>query len=138
MTVDEIRRRLADTPIYALLGIELERCDADEVAVRLDVTDRHANLDGSLHGGMLALLADTAMGVAARLAAEEGARNRTLNAALSFQSGATVGDAVRCAARVTNRSRRFVWTSCEIRRVDGGELVAEGTALHYPSTGARG
>jgi uncharacterized protein (TIGR00369 family) len=135
---EELRRRLAAAPIYGLLGIELERCDREEVAVRVDVGERHANLDGWLHGGVLALLADTAMGIAARLVAEEGARNRTLNVGLSFQSAAKVGDGVRCAARVSNQSRRFVWTSCEIRRIEDGGLIAEGSALHYPSVVPQG
>lgn len=133
--VEELRRRLAATPIYDLLGVRIERCDTEEVVVRVDVSPDHANLDGWVHGGVLALLADTAMGVAARLTAEAGSRNRTLNVALSFQGGAAVGDGVRCAAQVSNRSRRFVWTNCQIRRVEDGQLVAEGTALHYPSTG---
>ncbi len=130
---DDLRRRLAATPIYELLRVELERCDLDEVCVRITVAKEHANLDGWLHGGVMALMADAAMGFAARLCVPAGARNRTLNVGLSFQSGGRVGEDVRCTARVSRRSGRFIWTTCAFRRVEDDELMAEGSALHYPS-----
>src|ERR1044072_2163750 len=135
-TPNELRRRPADTPLYGLLGVELEHCDTDEVRVRVAVDERHANLDGWMHGGVMALIADTAMGFAARLHAPATARNQTLSVSLSIQGCGRVGDGGGCTARVSNRSRRFIGQTYTIRRVDDGRLMAEGSALHYPSAPA--
>ena len=100
-----------------------------DVVLSFDCAPLHANLDGWLHGGLVELVADTAMGLAARLEADAAATNRTLHLTLDFQEGARLDDRVECAATVMHRTRRFVWTRCELQRADSRVPVAAGSAL---------
>src|SRR5262245_736718 len=64
--LEEIRERFASSEFQAFVGARLERVAPDEVDVSLRVEPRHLNLSGTLHGGMIATLADTATGLAYR------------------------------------------------------------------------
>ncbi|NIB43338.1 PaaI family thioesterase [Pseudomaricurvus alkylphenolicus] len=63
------------------LGYQLESVEADQVIMSYRPKERHMNLLGSLHGGILASLLDTAMGCAVmtRLDAGEGHTMTDLN-----------------------------------------------------------
>src|SRR5262245_13697146 len=64
--LEEIRERFGSSEFQAFVGAMLERVAPDEVDVSLRVEPRHLNLSGTLHGGMIATLADTATGLAYR------------------------------------------------------------------------
>src|SRR3954453_3151740 len=55
----------------ARLGARAERAEDGRATVRFDATDEHLNPAGTLHGGVLATLVDTAMGLAVRTATGE-------------------------------------------------------------------
>jgi uncharacterized protein (TIGR00369 family) len=57
--------RYDHAPVGNLIGMEIEpHRTLGEAKVYLNVDERHHNPMGTVHGGILALLADTAMGVA--------------------------------------------------------------------------
>src|SRR3712207_5484600 len=63
--LDEIRERFTRSEFHTTwLGLRLVRLDAGAADVALDVEPKHRNLMGTLHGGMISTLADTATGVA--------------------------------------------------------------------------
>jgi acyl-CoA thioesterase len=68
----DIAARLAGSPFHRWAGIELVRAEPGEVEVAMRVEQHHLNLLGTAHGGMVAALADTAMGLAVRTLAEPG------------------------------------------------------------------
>ncbi|WP_164700258.1 PaaI family thioesterase [Modestobacter sp. KNN46-3] len=57
---------MSDTSFVETLGVYGRTADGGEAHLRLDVTDQHLNEAGTLHGGVLATLVDTAMGHAVR------------------------------------------------------------------------
>ena len=54
------------------LGAEVELADAGTARMRFTASDEHLNRAGTVHGGLLATLVDTAMGAAVRSATDEG------------------------------------------------------------------
>jgi uncharacterized protein (TIGR00369 family) len=78
----EIERDLAErvrrSAFHAWAGLELVRASRGEVEIALDATDHHLNLQGLLHGGMIATLADTATGLAVRTMVPAGRRHITI------------------------------------------------------------
>ena len=57
--------RFDSAPVGALIGMNvIPSNDLGTAEVTLDVTTQHHNPMGTVHGGVIALLADTAMGVA--------------------------------------------------------------------------
>jgi uncharacterized protein (TIGR00369 family) len=68
------RGELAPPPAAALLGMELERVEPGRTVFSMLADEVHENPMGSMHGGIVATLVDTAMGcaVTSRLGADAG------------------------------------------------------------------
>ena len=74
----EVREGFARSKFHrTLLGAHLERVAPGEVDVSLQVETRHLNLAGTLHGGLIATLADTATGLALRTTLDAGTTSLT-------------------------------------------------------------
>ncbi len=88
---DDLRRRLAASPFHAALGLEVASADPGEVRLVFEATPEHRNLQGLVHGGVLATLADVAMGLAVRTAIPRGRRHVTVEMTVHFLRPATTG-----------------------------------------------
>ena len=127
-SAEELAALLAGSPIYGLLGLRIVAAGDGEVRVELDCDRRHANVDGAVHGGVLALLADTAMGFAVRTQLEPSWHNKTLDLTIDYVRAARHGDRLCAAARVDQASRRFRWASAEL--LAGSGVLARARALN--------
>lgn len=131
---EALRRRVASTPLYRELGIALTELDAGRAAAVMVVGPHHCNVDGAVHGGLYGLLADTAMGCAARTGQAPGSQNKTLELGVDFFAGAGVGDCLRAEAVALRRAGRFTWAEATISAdVEGGQARTIGRArsLNY-------
>jgi uncharacterized protein (TIGR00369 family) len=64
---------MADTESFVdRLGVRIRTADDGTARLELDATDEHLNEAGTVHGGVLATLVDTAMGKAVRSRTGEG------------------------------------------------------------------
>jgi uncharacterized protein (TIGR00369 family) len=134
--LDEIRARFASSTFHsAFVGARLERVAPDEVDVSLQIEPRHLNLSGTLHGGMIATLADTATGLAYRTGLDDGAEAFTSSLSVTFLRPGGIG-LVTARGRVVKRGSRFGYAEADV--VDAaGTLLARAaatfTALAAPS-----
>ena len=103
-------------------GWRWSEASAGEVTVAMDVLDRHVNLQGLVHGGMLAILADTACGLSIRSAMEPGRLHVTTDLDIHYLAPAEPGRLFgRGKAIKVGRSLAFAEASIE----DGeGRLLA--------------
>jgi uncharacterized protein (TIGR00369 family) len=124
--LSEIRERFESSPFHTtFVGARLDRVALDEVEVSLDVDPRHLNLSGTLHGGMIATLADTATGPAYRTGLDEGWGALTSSLSVTFLRPGGVG-VVTAKGRVVKRGSRFGYAEADV--VDGdGTLLARAT-----------
>ena len=94
----------------------LKMCIADIGDGRAELTmpvihEVHSNLYGIAHGGALASLVDTAMGVAC---ATVGKRVVTLDLNMNFLRSASVQPAIRAVAIVIHNGSRTMVVECEV------------------------
>jgi len=135
--LQEIRERFASSEFQAFVGARLERVEPDHVDVSLRVEPRHLNLSGTLHGGMIATLADTATGLAYRsgLADDQSAVTSSLSVTFLRPGGPGV---VTARGRVIRRGSRFGYAEADVEDAEG-RLLARATAtftvLAAPSPG---
>ncbi len=123
---DELSARMAETPFYAWSGLELVRAARGEADVAFDAGPDHVNVQGLVHGGMLATLADTAMGLAVRTELEPGGRHVTVQLDVRFLRPAPQGRIVARGRAVRVGSRIAV---AEADVVDGdGRLLARASS----------
>jgi uncharacterized protein (TIGR00369 family) len=87
----ELTARLRSSAFHTWLGAEIEDAAEGEVSVGLDARPEHRNLQGLIHGGLLATLADIAMGLSVRTAIEPGRRHVTIELSVRFLRPGTPG-----------------------------------------------
>jgi uncharacterized protein (TIGR00369 family) len=83
--------------------------------------DRHRNRGGNVQGGMIATLADRAMGQTARMANGNQAQV-TIQLDLHYISAARIGDFVEARCRVIKQARHIAFMEAEIH--SSGRLAA--------------
>lgn len=101
--------------------------DGDPPAVGLLVEAHHANTMGSAHGGVLATLADVALGQAVKAEVRPGSRVMTASMHLAFLGPGAVGDWIEAHATIDRRGSSLVFASCEIR--SGERPIAKVSAV---------
>jgi uncharacterized protein (TIGR00369 family) len=89
--VHDLRERVAASEFHTWAGMEVVDASAGEVTVAMDVLDRHLNLQGLVHGGMLAILADTVCGLSIRSAMEAGRLHITTDMDIHYLAPARPG-----------------------------------------------
>jgi uncharacterized protein (TIGR00369 family) len=120
--LEELSARLAASSFHTWAGMEVVEAAAGEVAVAMRVEERHMNLQGFVHGGMLAILADTACGLSIRSAMEPGRLHVTADLDIHFLAPAKPGRILgRGKAVKVGRSLAFAEASIED---DDGRLLA--------------
>jgi len=118
ITLDQINQN--PMPFARLMGIVFTLAEADEVRAEMMVRDDLCTTPGTLHGGALMALADSAGAVATVLNLPAGARGTTtLESKTNFLKAAPAGEIVSAICRPVHKgARTMVWTT-EIRRADG-------------------
>jgi uncharacterized protein (TIGR00369 family) len=120
--VNDLRRRVDETPFYGWAGISIASAREGEVEVAMEVGAGHLNIQGLVHGGLLATLADTAMGLAVRTRLEPGSRHVTIQLGVQFLSPGRPGRIV-ARGRVVRTGRQIANAEADV--VDaGGKLLA--------------
>lgn len=119
---DEIRERVAASSFHASIGIVVEHVRDGSVDLRLEAGPDHANLQGTVHGGVLATLADTAAGLAVRSAIPPGSRHVSVNLDVQYLAPANMGPLL-ATGRVVRLGRRIAFAEADVSDA-GGELLA--------------
>jgi uncharacterized protein (TIGR00369 family) len=116
--------KLAENTFWTFIGCELDEFKDNHVVVRVRIQPHHLNLIGILHGGVHAMLIDSAMGLAAMAAKpKESVVTSTLN--LNYVAPIETGSLI-VTAEILHISRKMV-TAQAFARNDAGELCAFGT-----------
>lgn len=117
--------RFSTAPISRLIGFEVAVPVDGRTQVALEAGEQHANPMGRVHGGVIAALADAAMGTAygrLLLASEDFS---TIELKVNFMRPVKLGRIV-ATARLVQRGLRIGFLDCEIHdRL--GRLVATAT-----------
>jgi acyl-CoA thioesterase len=104
-------------------GIQLVKAERGRAVFRMPVLELHKQIHRVVHGGVLAMLADTAGGFAAFLAAPAGARVVTIEMKINFLEGVEHGE-IEADARVLRQGRTTSVVDCDVTD-EGGRLVSK-------------
>jgi uncharacterized protein (TIGR00369 family) len=128
---DKLRDRLASSPALAPLGLRLERLAPDECVLALAYRPGLTNGSGTVHGGILATLADTA--VAFALSTNFGGKMGFATADLTIHFLARARSDVAARARILKKGRRLNVGEVDITDASG-ILVARAHATFVLTT----
>ncbi|RBY91098.1 PaaI family thioesterase [Blastococcus sp. TF02A-30] len=107
------------------LGAEVQEADDGSARIRFEAREEHLNPAGTLHGGVLATLVDTAMGTAVRTATGDGDVPATSQLTVTYLRPGKPG-AVEVTARVRTKGEHL--TVCEADVEQDGTAVAHAVA----------
>jgi uncharacterized protein (TIGR00369 family) len=94
----QLTERMRDTPFYGWIGSSVVSAREGEVEIAMDARPHHLNLQGLVHGGVIATLLDSASGMSVRTKVGPGRRHVTAQLNVNYLSPARPG---RLVARGT-------------------------------------
>jgi uncharacterized protein (TIGR00369 family) len=127
--------RLPAPPICNLTGLRLEEATEGEVTFALPATAWLTNPVGFLQGGAIALVADSAMAMAAQSTCPPRTTATPLDLRVHYVRPVVPdGRDLRARARIVHRGRSMAIATAEIENAEGKRVAAStGTALIRPS-----
>lgn len=114
--------RFAQAPISQLVGFQVQRGQPGEATVLIEASQQHHNPMGRVHGGLLAALADAAMGIAFGRTLLESEDFSTIELKINFIRPVREG-LLTAKAKVTQRGLRVGFLECDVTNA-AGKLVA--------------
>ncbi len=108
-----VRGEIPPPPVAALLGFQLTAIELGQAILEMDVSERHANPMGSLHGGVLCDIADAAMGMAYASTLGEDESFTTLELKINFLKPVWKAH-LRAEGRVVSRGRTVGLTEADV------------------------
>jgi uncharacterized protein (TIGR00369 family) len=99
-------------------GFQLVKAERGRAVFRMAVLELHKQVHRVVHGGVVAMLADTAGGFAAFLAAPEGSRVVTIEMKINFLEAVEHGE-IKADARVLRQGRTTSVVDCNVTDQDG-------------------
>ncbi|MDM0035751.1 PaaI family thioesterase [Variovorax sp. J22P271] len=103
--------------------------DTSQFVLAFRAEIRHANRYGVLHGGMLATLADVAIGANLARTGEGVETTLTLNLKLDYIAAGRVGDWIEAHVELTKERGRVRFGECVIR--SGDQVLVRASAVFY-------
>ena len=117
-----LRGELPAPPAARLVGFALKSFSSGEAVLELPVTDAHMNPMGTVQGGVLAALADAAMGWAYMTTLGEGESYATLEMKINFLKPVRKG-ALSAQARVRKGGRTVGLIECDVLDESGASVA---------------
>jgi uncharacterized protein (TIGR00369 family) len=120
-------------PVAKLLGFSVKSVDLGEAVIELEMTEDHFNASGTLHGGVLCTIADTAMGVAFATMLEEGEALTTIELKINFLRPVWKGKLL-AMAKVVKKGRLTGLIECDVLD-EHGQLAARAGSTYMAISG---
>ena len=120
--------RLAAADAFArALGIRFVEGGPGHATVAMTVGSQHLNFNGTCHGGAIFAFADAAFGLASN---SHGAIAAGIDAHITYQAAAALGDELTAVAIEVSRSRKLAVYRIDVTRADG-TMISSFTGTVY-------
>jgi uncharacterized protein (TIGR00369 family) len=116
-------------PVAVLLGFGIDRVDEGNVVFSMDPLEAHQNPLGTVHGGIITTLLDSAMGCAVHTTLPAGGMYTTLELKVNFlRPSFGGGERLLAEGTVLNRGATAVLAEATITGAESGKKVAHATS----------
>jgi uncharacterized protein (TIGR00369 family) len=110
------------SPVLDLIGPLYSRGAGKHLAIGLRAEAKHCNSRGAVHGGILATLADVALGYTMAFASDPPGNLVTANLSLDYAGSARAGDWLETHVDIQKQGSRLSFANCYIL-VDAERIV---------------
>jgi acyl-coenzyme A thioesterase 13 len=115
------------SPFNALVGPLYERRDGDAVSIGLQIEQKHTNSRGICHGGVLATLADLALGYAMLARSGDKGSFLTAHLAVDYAGAAKSGEWLESKVEIQRVGARLAFANCYL--VANGKPIVRASAI---------
>lgn len=115
------------SPVLDLIGPIYSRGSGNELVLGLRVDQKHCNARGTIHGGILATLADVALGYSMAFATDPPTALVTANLSLDFAGTAQIGNWLETRVDIQKQGARLAFANCFISV--GAERIVRASAV---------
>jgi uncharacterized protein (TIGR00369 family) len=102
------------SPVIDLIGPVYSRGEGKDLVIGLRADQKHCNMRGTVHGGILATIADVALGYAIAFSTQPPTGLVTASLTLDFAGTARVGDWLETRVDVQKKGGRLAFANCYI------------------------
>ena len=102
------------SPVLDLIGPLFCRGEGKNLVIGLRAESKHCNARGTVHGGILATLADVALGYVMAFSSNPPTRLVTANLSLDFAGAANAGDWLEAHVDIQKQGSRLSFANCYI------------------------
>ena len=114
-------------PVMKLLGIRVVREGRGSAVFTMKTSKEHLNQIKSIHGGILCVLSDAAMGYAFATLLAKGQVGVTVEFKINFLQAVFGSDQLTATAKVLSHSKSLCYAECEVRN-GSSQLIAKAAA----------
>ncbi len=119
---------VVEDPFRDYLGMEVVEVGEFYAVLECELREEYLNELGTAHGGFIAALIDSAMGVAANW---DGNTRFALHMSVDFLSPGYGGEKLRAVARRSGGGKNVVFLEVEVKSVDRDRTVARASGIVY-------
>jgi acyl-coenzyme A thioesterase 13 len=102
------------SPVIEMIGPVYSRGEGLDLELAMQAQPKHCNLRGSVHGGILATLADMALGYTLAFSSDPPAGYVTATLTIDYAGAAKVGDWLIVRSDVQRQGGRLAFANCYI------------------------
>ena len=132
----EFKPLFRTSPVLDLIGPLYSRGEGRERVLGLRAEAKHCNSRGTVHGGILATLADVALGYTMAFATDPPGNLVTANLSLDYAGTAKAGDWLEVHVDVQKQGNRLSFANCYI--VVAGERIVRASAVFLAAGAGNG
>jgi uncharacterized protein (TIGR00369 family) len=134
--LEQIRERVRTSPFHQWAGMHLLSVGHGRAEVAMDLEEHHFNPQGIVHGGVIAAIADTSIGLALRSLLPPGTTHRTAQLNVHFLAKGERGRIIG-RGRAHHLGTRMGYGETEVSDAEGRLLArASATFIVLPAPGA--
>ena len=129
----QLDQRIQAHTFGGLVGPFYSRREGNDLSLGLRIEGRHCNSRGTCHGGLLATLADMALGYSCALAGNPGEEKRnfvTVDLSLQYLASTHIGDWVQSEVTVLSPGSRTRSATCHWPFMGGRSILRFGVATN--------
>ena len=115
------------SPVLDLIGPLYFRGEGGDLAIGLRAEAKHCNSRGTVHGGILATLADVALGYTMAYASDPPGNLVTANLSIDYAGTAKTGDWLEAQVDIQKQGSRLSFANCYI--LVGGQRIVRASAV---------
>ena len=125
MIDEELKERIlsdiTETPYYQLLQMETVELQEGRAKIKFEVDSKLTNFYQILHGGAMASLADTAMGVAIRTVNQKAV---TVNFSIDYLRAGKIKDIIIAEGKLKKQGENIIFAEAELYELESNKVIA--------------